>query len=225
MTSGNDNPPRNENRSENTKQAPRSARSKTHERHLVYGTWALAVGTWVVALLAYCTFQDNRATSVEERRAWVGPLVGKLAQPLEFNKEAEIVISLQNTGREPAKNVSYYPEITTPSIDDDRTGAMQRDIDAFVAKCFSNESKTSPDAKVLYPTLPFSAADELRAKFHGSYIDWNVIYGLKILLVKNCIAYETARQVHHSSFCHYYWNGVSPDNEVYACGKGGARAD
>jgi hypothetical protein len=158
-----------------------------------------------------------------DRRAWVGPLIGKLTDALKFNQEAQMVISLQNTGREPATDVAYYFEATTPTTEDDRTGAMQRDIETFVNKCFV--TPTDRGAKVLYPTMPFSAADELRIKFPNSYLDWDVIYGQKILLLKHCITYETGQSVHHSSFCYYYWNGVSPDNQLFACGKGGARAN
>jgi hypothetical protein len=112
-----------------------------------------------------------------------------------------------------------------PYVSEDRSGALQRNIDAFVSMCFSGKAPTSPEGKVLYPTMPFAAADELRASFPGNQIDWDVIYGTKILLVENCVAYETSGETRHSSFCYYYWNGVSPDSQVNDCGKGSARAN
>lgn len=60
MTSGDDSLPPSENRPEETEQPLGSPSRKTHERHLVYGTWALAAGTFALASVAYCTMQDAR---------------------------------------------------------------------------------------------------------------------------------------------------------------------
>jgi hypothetical protein len=64
-------------------------------------TALLALATAGLAFMGYRQLNEMRT----DRRAWVGPLVGKLLQPLKFNTAADIVISLQNTGREPATNV------------------------------------------------------------------------------------------------------------------------
>jgi hypothetical protein len=203
-----------------------SQKNGSAEKAIRNWTAVLAASTVFAAIFAAFTLDAIRGQLDEmrtDRRAWVGPLIGKLTDALKFDQEAQMMISLQNTGREPATDVAYYFEATTPSTEDDRTGAMQRDIEAFVKKCFV--SPPDRGATVLYPTMPFSAAAELRVKFPKSYVDWDVIYGQEILLLKHCIAYETGQSVHHSSFCYYYWSGVSPDNQLSACGKGGARAN
>src|SRR6202040_3338570 len=78
----------------------------THEQHLTYGTWALALGTWVLAVLAYCALRDNQSISIQGQRAWVGPNQADFKTDPVANTEAILIIQYQNTGRVPALSVS-----------------------------------------------------------------------------------------------------------------------
>jgi hypothetical protein len=55
-------------------------------------------------------------------------------------------------------------------------------------------------------------------------IDWDVLYGTKILVVPGCYAYRSGGQTHHSAFCFFYQHGFSNPSDWAIC-QGGNYAD
>ena len=84
---------------------------------------------------------------------------------------------------------------------------------------------TSPGerTRVVYPN-PAAANDRTTLSIKKELIDWDVLYGVKILVVPGCYAYRTAGQAHHSAFCFFYQHGFSNPNDWAIC-QGGNYAD
>jgi hypothetical protein len=57
--------------------------------------------------------------------------------------------------------------------------------------------------QVVFPTTGFSSYSIGRA-IEGNLIDWDIIYGTKIILFTSCYAYNTLGTPHITSFCFYF---------------------
>src|SRR5204862_381599 len=72
--------------------------------------------------------------------------------------------------------------------------------------------------------IPAGANDRTTLSVKRELIDWDVLYGTKILVVPGCYAYRTGGQTHHSAFCFFYQHGFSNPNDWAIC-QGGNYAD
>jgi hypothetical protein len=78
-------------------------RGLSHEQHLAYGTWALAVGTWLLSSLTYCSVRDNEEAIDRNLRAGLAPFDMRLIAPIEAGKTPTVncIISTQERNRGP----------------------------------------------------------------------------------------------------------------------------
>src|SRR5947199_279200 len=99
--------------------------------------------------------------------------------------------------------------------------AVDRNIRDALNRCLA--TKPGERTRVVYPN-PAAANDRTTLSIKRDLIDWDVLYGVKILVVPGCYAYRTAGQVHHSAFCFFYQHGFSNPNDWAIC-QGGNYAD
>jgi hypothetical protein len=150
--------------------------------------------------------------------AWVGPVNAKIDGSIEIGKSVKIVVSIQNTGREPAKSFRYAPEPIISTVAEDGAGILAAKIATSVKFCFGTPSL--PLGQVIYPTSGFGTGFEFSTEFAADKIDQAVIDGDKLLVVQGCIAYDTFSVTKHSTFCYYFKNKITKPDRLNICANG-----
>jgi hypothetical protein len=144
------------------------------------------------------TSRGAEQTRVESSRAWVGPTTATIDAAPTLGKPATVSISYQNTGKEPARNFTYYASPAVINLAADHAGKLTQQYSDYMGKCL--RTPDTENAGVVYPSTGFNG-NTLTVTVKGAAIDSNVIAGKNGLLVQGCFVYRTFNQPHHSAFC------------------------
>jgi hypothetical protein len=164
------------------------------------------------------TAQENMVAS---QRAWVGPRNAKSATGPELEKDLNITIEYQNSGREPALETIFDTEAFVATNEEDVSGSVANRVNDFIGKC---KIKWLPTQKgVVFPSGNTSSAYELTRTLEADSIDQAVLDGSKAIFIDGCIVYKSAGGIHRSSFCYFFntkktkpgnWNICSTGNDA-----------
>jgi hypothetical protein len=145
------------------------------------------------------TAQENMVAS---QRAWIGPRNTKSATAPELEKDLNITVEYQNTGREPALETIYDADLFVSSKEEDTSGALTKRIEDFLSKC---KVKWIPTQKgVVFPSGSTGSAYELNYTLTADNIDQDVLDGNKSIIIDGCFVYKSAGGIHRSSFCYFF---------------------
>jgi hypothetical protein len=161
---------------------------------------AEAAGTQAQAAINSAkTAQDNMVAS---QRAWIGPRNAKSVTGPELEKNLDVVVEYQNTGREPALETIFDAEVFVATKEEDDSGAVSSRINNFIGKC---KVKWTPMKKgVVFPSGGTGSAYELTKTLDVSEIDQDVVDGSKSIIVDGCFVYKSAGGIRRSSFCYFF---------------------
>jgi hypothetical protein len=184
----------------------------------------LIVAVGLLALIAlgsdwvfYHQLEEMRAA----RRAWLAPQSARSERSPVVGRPFDISVTSQNSGAEPAVDIFTDAAPFTVALAEAGSPAVDRTIRDALNRCLS--TKPGERTRVVYPN-PAAANDRTTLSIRRELIDWDVLYGVKILVVPGCYAYRTAGQTHHSAFCFFYQHGFSNPNDWAIC-QGGNYAD
>jgi hypothetical protein len=184
----------------------------------------LIVAVGLLALIAlgsdwvfYHQLEEMRAA----RRAWLAPQSARSERSPVVGRPFDISVTSQNGGAEPAVDIFTDAAPFTVALAEAGSPAVDRTIRDALNRCLS--TKPGERTRVVYPN-PAAANDRTTLSIRRELIDWDVLYGVKILVVPGCYAYRTAGQTHHSAFCFFYQHGFSNPNDWAIC-QGGNYAD
>src|SRR5262249_27757932 len=124
-------------------------------------------------------------------------------------------------GAEPAVDIFTDAAPFTVALSDAGSPSVDRNIRDALNKCLATQP--GERTRVIYPN-PAAGNDRTTLSVKRELIDWEVLYGTKILVVPGCYAYRTAGQTHHSAFCFFYQHGFSNADNWPIC-QGGNYAD
>jgi hypothetical protein len=201
----------------------------THEEHLAYGTWTLAVGTWGLFVLAYCALKDNQEIALQGQRAWIAP-IGAVQLPEGLLKTGtspfRFDIQYRNTGREPALNVNTdIGNGETVALPPNWRNGEWADFKAGENKACRGASPLN-GGPVVYPSNLFDSLT-----IHRTLNDVDRITQIATPLVafvyKGCIVYESGNRRHESGYCFYLQPsvGVPSDRWTFRICSEGNHAD
>jgi hypothetical protein len=180
---------------------------------------AIIVAVTIVALFALGSdwiFYHQLTQLRAEQRAWLGPQAARSERPPILAKDFEVAVSYQNTGREPASDVVSEAAPFAVALDQASSATVDRRIKDAAEHC----AALTPGAgtKVVYPGA--SAGDRTAVTVRRELIDWDFLYGVKILVVPGCYAYKSGGTTHHSAFCFFYQHGFSNPTSWPLCQAG-----
>jgi hypothetical protein len=181
---------------------------------------AIIVAVTIVALFALGSdwiFYHQLTQLRAEQRAWLGPQSARSERPPALAKDFEVAVSYQNTGREPASDVVSEAAPFAVALDQASSATVDRRITDAAEHC----AALAPGAgtKVVYPGAA-AAGDRTAVTVRKELIDWDFIYGVKILVVPGCYAYQSGGVTHHSAFCFFYQHGFSNPTNWPLCQAG-----
>ena len=181
-------------------------RRVTDEQHLAYGTWVLALGALILAFLAYCALRSSQDALAEAQRAWIGPVSAGIDGSLTRNEPLKVVINYSNSGKEPGRDLFYNAAPFLVTTDEDKAGVTRQRVAEYITNC----KQTYPNlgATTVFPTTG-SSGYQARGQVDKTNVDWDVIYGVKIVVVPGCFVYRTLNQIHRSAFCFFSQNGTT----------------
>jgi len=210
---------------------PASAASRSAESSLLPAPRGAAVRDIVlivaVALLAlialgsdwvfYRQLDEMRAA----KRAWLAPQSAHSTQAPVVGRAFEVSVLTQNTGAEPAVDIFTDAAPFTVTLADAGSPNVDRTIRDALNRCLA--TKPGERTRVIYPN-PGATNERTTISVNRDLVDWDVLYGTKILVVPGCYAYRSGGQAHHSAFCFFYQHGFSSPNDWAIC-QGGNYAD
>jgi len=177
----------------------------------------LIVAVALLALIAlgsdwvfYRQLDEMRAA----RRAWLAPQSAKSDKAPVIGRTFEVSVLTQNSGAEPAVDIFADAAPFTVALGDTGSPSVDRSIRDALNHCLA--TKPGDRTRVVYPN-PSGANDRTTLTVKRELIDWDVLYGTKILVVPGCYAYRTGGQTHHSAFCFFYQHGFSNPNDWAIC--------
>jgi hypothetical protein len=181
---------------------------------------AIIVVVTLVALFALGSdwiFYHQLTQLRAEQRAWLGPQYARSERPPTLGKDFEVAVSYQNTGREPASDVVSEAAPFAVALDQASSATVDRRIKDAAEHC----AALAPGAgtKVVYPGAA-AAGDRTAISVRRDLIDWEFLYGVKILVVPGCYAYKSGGVAHHSAFCFFYQHGFSNPTSWPLCQAG-----
>jgi hypothetical protein len=184
----------------------------------------LIVAVALLALIAlgsdwvfYRQLDEMRAA----RRAWLAPQSARSDKAPAVGRTFEVSVLTQNSGAEPAVDIFADAAPFAVALSDAGSPSVDRSIRDALNHCLA--TKPGDRTRVVYPN-PAGANDRTTLSVKRELIDWDVLYGTKILVVPGCYAYRTGGQTHHSAFCFFYQHGFSNPNDWAIC-QGGNYAD
>jgi hypothetical protein len=174
----------------------------------------LVIATLLLAWIAWQTDHTLNKTLVSSSRAWIGPRnVRSDAAPM-VNMALDLYVDYQNTGREPAFNLTHSMDVFTATLEEDQNGTVDKKLAAFLNTCRSvNKADLGG---VIYPSTGF-ANYTLNFSIKPELIDDQLIKGMKFLLVQGCFVYKTFDMVRHSYFCYFYKEGLTKPANYNIC--------
>ena len=155
------------------------------------------------------------------RRAWLAPQSARGDKTPVAGRPFEVSVLTQNSGAEPAVDIFTDAAPFTVALADAGSPSVDRNIRDALNRCLA--TKPGERTRVVYPNLA-SANDRTTISIKRELIDWDVLYGTKILVVPGCYAYRSDGQTHHSAFCFFYQHGFSNAEDWPIC-QGGNYAD
>jgi hypothetical protein len=181
----------------------------------VLGLWfAAAIGLTAV-IVSSIDSANTRKEMQGEQRAWVGPQSGVLDAPLALEKANSISITVQNTGKEPARDMVPFIQVGIWKKASETEKAFTAEINGFSDKCRKTVPTTG--AQILFPTNGFGGGFTFATPIKPNLIDADLIAGRNILIAIGCVSYTTENKPHHTSFCYSYTNGTSKGTNVNLC--------
>jgi hypothetical protein len=161
--------------------------------------------------------EDNEKSLVASSRAWVGPTDAKITTGTPaVGQPTKVVISVRNSGREPARDFRWIPtKIVTAKGDE---GALNQKVDTNLRFCLGTPSQKF--GQVIYPTGGFGEGFDFTVLFDGSEVDQQVVDGEKVLVVQGCLTYESFGATRHSAFCYFFENKTSAIEHLNICSSG-----
>jgi hypothetical protein len=184
----------------------------------------LIVAVALLALIAlgsdwvfYRQLDEMRAA----RRAWLAPQSARSDRAPIVGRSFDVSVLTQNSGAEPAVDIFADAAPFTVALAEAGSPAVDRNIRDALNRCFA--TKPGERTRVIYPN-PATANDRTTMSVKRELIDWDVLYGTKILVVPGCYAYRSGGQTHHSAFCFFYQHGFSNPSDWAIC-QGGNYAD
>jgi hypothetical protein len=194
-------------------------------REVLYWIWQhrpsanqwLALGTWALAIFAYLALRDGRVALEQNQRAWVGPVNTGFETTLTVDAPIPVMVNYHNTGREPARDVFYDLDYFVITEAEDRAGGTNRRVADYVGKCFG----TAPPKgyTVVFPTTGFSSYTGMK-EIPGASIDWDVMYGVKFIVLTGCYVYITNNETRRTTFCNFFQNGRTSARSWAFCPTG-----
>jgi hypothetical protein len=181
----------------------------------------LAAGAAITSgWIFYGQLQEMR----EEERAWVGPISAGLPNGLpQEGNPATITVQYHNTGREPAIDVVSDLSLYIATLAEDQEGGVTRaHIEQYVEQC--RQTQPVVGAQVVFPTTGFSFYTVSRS-IEGYLIDWDVLYGTRIIIITGCYVYNTLGITHRTSFCFWFQNGQRVTAQSWGFCSAGNYAD
>jgi hypothetical protein len=142
----------------------------------------------------------------EEKRAWVGPIGAGLPNGLpQEGNPATIVVQYRNTGREPAFDVVANSSVWIITLAAYQEGAGRAQIEQSVEQC--RQTQPAVGAQVVFPSTGFSCYTG-SSLIEGHFIDWDVLYGTRLISIMGCYVYNTLGITHRTSYCFWFQNGT-----------------
>jgi hypothetical protein len=155
-----------------------------------------------------------REDTVESSRAWIGPTTAVIDTP-SIGSDISVAVTYINSGRQPGTGV--VSSMSAYIVPNDEIAMLVLSVNEKVKKCF--DTAPQPGGQVAYPTSGFSSYNML-SHIDKSKVDDSFIRGGKTMLLTGCIAYETFKDKHHSSFCFFYTKGITKEAALSFCNFG-----
>jgi len=160
--------------------------------------------------------ENSEKAVIQAQRAWVGPIDAKIIGAVELEKPIKVVISIRNTGRQPAKNFRWKPEHFVAVGEND--SAIDQRVDTSLKFCMGTPVTTS--GQVIFPSTGFGSGADYPIEFSKDEVDEGVIARDKFLVAQGCIAYESFGVARHSAFCYFFRNKTTAPEHLTICGSG-----
>jgi hypothetical protein len=159
---------------------------------------ALCTGMLVI-VGAWGIYEGENALQLTQR-AWLTPVGAQLTSKIENNKPSHFLVFVQNSGREPARDVSFIIDNLTIGRFDPVNGTMDSVEIPNSRKC--DKVPAIKGKTIVTPAVQTGLGLD---SAHGEppfYANEQILGASKYYVVRGCIAYNTYDVTHHTAFCY-----------------------
>jgi len=154
---------------------------------------------------------------IASQRAWLGPNDAKFGEAPVAGQKLDVLITVHNTGREPARNVDRIMAQFTATPEEEGQGIHNWNSLIFIDTCRKLPEREA--GQVIYPSTGFGGVT-LTYPLPEKMIDEDVVTGKKALFIHGCFVYRTFDEVRHSAFCFFYKKGETTIEHLGFCPRG-----
>jgi hypothetical protein len=185
----------------------------------------LAFANAALVIIGYFALRAAIDATETSERAWLAPVDAVLAEPLQKDKQVQVAIVFENSGKEPALNVVNVASggFTLPvSSEEAARQQMVGPAPPIVDPCVGLLPQRG--FPIVYPSTVQHLQTVIRQALTASD---SVLTGKSTAFVHGCAAYETFGRPHYSEYCFWLGPRVDPTtgNRKFQPCFGGNRAD
>jgi hypothetical protein len=112
--------------------------------------------------------------------------------------------TLTNTGRDPAINAGIDLFIDTVDVNATPEVIHQKQ-NSYASRC--KAQNITYELIVINPPGEPHHPYPTQKRIPSEMIDWDVLYGMKYLVFRGCINYDTFNNTRHTAFCYFFQAG------------------
>lgn len=170
--------------------------------------------------------EEAQKADIANNRAWIGPMGAILDGMPKATDPIKVKIALNNTGREPA-SFNRSMDMKLFSSNDWNYGVAIFYILQAEQQCIASPFQPNDVASVAFPTTGntnyflswVSNSDDIPKEKRIVATD-AFLRGDDKLVIQGCLVYRSADRDRHTSYCFYFWKGVSDPNNLSYCNVG-----
>jgi hypothetical protein len=173
------------------------------DKYIPHAHFSVAAGTVLLVVVGVWGVCETKKALELTQRAWVSPLGAQLSVRLEANKGIHFAISVINSGREPAIDITSRLQSHVIDRYDSRVTDMINIVVPPNTSCDNIEPVTG---RSIIPPTPQGAANQwFLDSQHGEpslLADDSIARGDKFYVAEGCFAYRTYQTKHIISYCY-----------------------
>ncbi|WP_156375740.1 hypothetical protein [Methylobacterium sp. Leaf125] len=156
----------------------------------------------------------NRETLVANTRAWLAIFDARIEGNISAGNNLKLHSLVKNTGREPARKINFQHMKYFYNTKDYLSREAIFGLGVYFSRCSGDQNVSAG-----VTSFPSSGSESLTSTLDltAKEVTNEFVSGERSLISYGCTTYSTAGEVHHTSFCFKFTNGITSTDHLEMC--------